>query len=60
MNKEEILARLKAAFETLDYISDLCERTDLTTEGKIEDIKLQANGELAELEELIIKLENDL
>jgi hypothetical protein len=48
--QEEILEVLMSAFDALDYISDRCDELSL------DEIKMTANGELAELEELIIKL----
>lgn len=57
MEKLEIIERLKSVFEALDYISDKCDDTELTEDDIIFDIRLSVNGELAELEELIIKLE---
>lgn len=53
MEKLEIIERLKSVFEALDYISDICDHE----KPSIKEIREQANGELAELEELIIKLE---
>lgn len=51
------LKKLKELFEVLDYISDLCDDIDTSTDGILDQIRLTANGELAELEELIIELE---
>ena len=53
-----VLNKLKELFDVLDYISDTCDYSDVTDKGKLECINLVANGELSELEELIIKLEN--
>lgn len=55
--REAVLTKLRELFETLDYISDKCDDTELTEDDIIFDIRLSVNGELAELEELIIKLE---
>jgi hypothetical protein len=55
--REAVFTKLRELFETLDYISDTCDDTELTEDDIISEIRLQVNGELAELEELIIKLE---
>lgn len=55
--QEEILEVLRSAFDALDYISDICDELSSSSRRYVvSDIKMAANGELAELEELIIKL----
>ena len=54
--QEEILEVLRSAFDALDYISDRCDELSSSPYSYLDDIKMTANGELAELEELIIKL----
>lgn len=46
---------LQQLFEALDYISDLCDNIEMTTDDIIDEIRLTANGELVELHELLIK-----
>lgn len=55
----ETLNKLKELFKVLDTISDTCDDNDLTSNEKVEEIRLLANGELAELEEMIIQNEKD-
>ena len=55
--KEEIINVLRSAFDSLDYISDMCDDEQTSPSECLEQIRLTANGELAELEELIIKLQ---
>jgi hypothetical protein len=54
----DTLKLLKQVFEALDYISDLCDDTDITTDEILDNIRLTANGELADVEEKIIELQN--
>ena len=54
--QEEIIEVLRSAFDSLDYISDKCDELSSSPYNCLDDIKITANGELAELEELINKL----
>ena len=54
--QEEVIEVLRSVFDSLDYISDRCDELSSSPYKCLDDIKITANGELAELEELIIKL----
>jgi hypothetical protein len=56
----ETLNKLKEVFQALDAISDTCDDDQMTLDEKVKEIRLLANGELAELEEMIIKNENSI
>ena len=58
METKRIIKVLQSAFLTLDYISDMCDDGSMMSE-RLNDIKLNANGELAELEELIVELQKE-
>jgi hypothetical protein len=55
--KDKTLQVLKSAFDALDYISDTCDDEQQSPSECLSQIRLTANGELAELEELIIELQ---
>jgi hypothetical protein len=57
METKRIIKVLQSAFLTLDYISDKCDEDN--TDDAISSIRLNANGELAELEELIVELQKE-
>jgi len=55
-----ILNKLKELFDVIDYISDTCDDEEITPSARISMIRITANGELAELEELIVELQKEL
>lgn len=59
MNKKEIIEKLKSLQDAFENIGDICDETEFTSDDQLDAIRLRANGELAELEQMIIKLEID-
>ena len=59
MSNQDILNKIKSAFDALDYISDTCDDEQQSPSECLAQIRLTANGELAELEEMIVELQKE-